>query len=256
MDIKQKIKDLVSKENTSLTEVVKILNSTKSENEKTTVQNLNNKLTRGTIKFSEVIEIADILGYEVVFQKTTPEQLKKRVMASTFANDLSESITAGVAVGSVVGHAGGLFGSILSNVFGLKEKDEQTITHEIEITPEQSKQIRKSFEMAITYEISELLDKILEYSISNFNLDERLKQILEHIRSQGDTFAISSKLDDCYVILNNLFLSSHKYMNVSMILGHLRVIYKHGGLESLSDDDLNELLNTIREYNENDLFIK
>lgn len=49
----------------SLTRVVNEMNSRHPERKKTTVQNISNKLTRGTIKFSEIIEIADIIGLEV-----------------------------------------------------------------------------------------------------------------------------------------------------------------------------------------------
>jgi hypothetical protein len=35
---------------------------------KMTVQNLGNKINKGTIRFFEVLEIADVLGYEVDFK--------------------------------------------------------------------------------------------------------------------------------------------------------------------------------------------
>lgn len=35
----------------------------------TTVQNISNKLTRGTIKYSEVKEIAEIIGMEIEWKK-------------------------------------------------------------------------------------------------------------------------------------------------------------------------------------------
>lgn len=69
MDIKQQIKKYLSNENTSLTNVVDILNSIKPIDQKTTVQNISNKLTRGTIKYNEVEEIANVLGYDITWQK-------------------------------------------------------------------------------------------------------------------------------------------------------------------------------------------
>lgn len=36
---------------------------------KETAQNLSNKLSRGTIRFSEILEIADVMGYDVEFKK-------------------------------------------------------------------------------------------------------------------------------------------------------------------------------------------
>ena len=46
----------------SLTDVVAEMNKQHPERKKTTVQNISNKLTRGTIKFSEIIEICNIIG--------------------------------------------------------------------------------------------------------------------------------------------------------------------------------------------------
>lgn len=75
MDIKQQVKEYLNKKNASLTSVVNMINSFKSEEEQTTVQNINNKLTRGTIKYSEVLEIAQILGYDIVWQEQKPNEV-------------------------------------------------------------------------------------------------------------------------------------------------------------------------------------
>jgi hypothetical protein len=75
MDIKQQIKEYLNKKNTTLTNVVNIINSFKSKEEQTTVQNVNNKLTRGTIKYSEVLEIAQILGYDIIWQEQKPNEV-------------------------------------------------------------------------------------------------------------------------------------------------------------------------------------
>ena len=75
MDIKQQIKEYLNKKNTSLTSVVNMINSFKSKDEQTTVQNINNKLTRGTIKYSEVLEIAQVLGYDIIWQEQKPHEI-------------------------------------------------------------------------------------------------------------------------------------------------------------------------------------
>lgn len=49
----------------TLTKVVKKMNERRSEDQKTTIQNISNKLTRGTIKYSEVLEIAEIIGLKI-----------------------------------------------------------------------------------------------------------------------------------------------------------------------------------------------
>lgn len=83
-DIKNLIKGYLKKENITLTEVVSLINDRRSEDNRTTLQNISNKLSRGTIKFSEVLEIADVLGYDLEF--------KKRESAETHINEnLSEN---------------------------------------------------------------------------------------------------------------------------------------------------------------------
>ena len=68
MEIKNEIKSYITRKGKTLTEVVNLLNSKHQANEDNkpqTVANLSNKLTRGTIKYIEVKEIADILGCEI-----------------------------------------------------------------------------------------------------------------------------------------------------------------------------------------------
>lgn len=62
------IKDLLRSQNETLVHVVAMMNSNHPE-DLTTAQNLTNKLARNTIRFSEVMEIADVLGCEVAFPK-------------------------------------------------------------------------------------------------------------------------------------------------------------------------------------------
>ena len=59
------IKSLIAQKGFTLTEVVNQLNKTREPSNHTSVQNVSNKLTRGTIKYSEVLEIAAIIGLEV-----------------------------------------------------------------------------------------------------------------------------------------------------------------------------------------------
>ena len=64
--IKEKIKSLFVWRGVSMTKAVKLLNQTKSK--QLSVSNFSHKLANETIKFSEVIEIADLLGYDVTFK--------------------------------------------------------------------------------------------------------------------------------------------------------------------------------------------
>lgn len=64
-DIKNEIKSYIAKSGWTLTDIVKEMNKTRPENEQTTTQNISNKLTRGTIKYSECKEIANIIGFYI-----------------------------------------------------------------------------------------------------------------------------------------------------------------------------------------------
>lgn len=63
--LRNEIKSYIAKSGWTLTDIIKELNKNRSEEEQTTTQNISNKLTRGTIKYSEVKEIADIIGYKI-----------------------------------------------------------------------------------------------------------------------------------------------------------------------------------------------
>ena len=67
MNIKNEIKSLIAKNATTLKEVCSNLEKTKGE--KISPNNITNKLRRNTIKFNEVEEILDILGYNIEFIK-------------------------------------------------------------------------------------------------------------------------------------------------------------------------------------------
>lgn len=68
-NIRNEIKSYMAASGWSLVDIVAKMNESRSESEQTTPQNISNKLTRGTIKYSEVKEIAKIIGYDVVWEK-------------------------------------------------------------------------------------------------------------------------------------------------------------------------------------------
>lgn len=63
--VHNEIKSIIAKNGFTLTEVVCLMNKKRKPDEQTTVQNISNKLTRGTIKFSEVLEIASVIGLRI-----------------------------------------------------------------------------------------------------------------------------------------------------------------------------------------------
>jgi len=72
--IKNEIKGYVSSSGWTITEIVNKMNENLPDDKKTTVQNISNKLTRGTIKYSEVKEIADIIGMNIEWNKKEDAQ--------------------------------------------------------------------------------------------------------------------------------------------------------------------------------------
>lgn len=67
-NVHREIKSIIAKRGFTLTEVVYRLNQNRSPDEHTTVQNISNKLTRGTIKYSEVMEIASVIGLRITWE--------------------------------------------------------------------------------------------------------------------------------------------------------------------------------------------
>ena len=69
MNIRNEIKAYIAASGWTLSDIVKEMNKSRSADEQTTPQNISNKLTRGTIKYSECKEIAEIIGYTIDWKK-------------------------------------------------------------------------------------------------------------------------------------------------------------------------------------------
>lgn len=69
MEVRNEIKAYIAMSGWTLTDIVKEMNKTRSQDEQTTTQNISNKLTRGTIKYSECREIAHIIGFDIKWEK-------------------------------------------------------------------------------------------------------------------------------------------------------------------------------------------
>ncbi len=67
--IRNEIKSYIAASGWSLVDIVAKMNDIPPADGQTTPQNISNKLTRGTIKYSEVKEIAEIIGFKVVWVK-------------------------------------------------------------------------------------------------------------------------------------------------------------------------------------------
>ena len=67
MNIRNKIKAHIVQEGTTMSEVVRTLAVVHGWS--ASVPNLSDKLKRGTLRYSEAIELADVLGYDIVWRK-------------------------------------------------------------------------------------------------------------------------------------------------------------------------------------------
>jgi len=74
MPLKDDLKALIIKSGWTMTQVVEELNS--RYNRETSVQNFSAKLKRESLKYTEVVEVLDIIGYEI---KWVPISIPVRV---------------------------------------------------------------------------------------------------------------------------------------------------------------------------------
>ncbi len=84
-NLKNQIKLLLIHKGISMTELVNLLNERYERND--VVQNLNNKLTKETLKYAEILEIAEVLDYNVAFVPKT-EKLELGKNGIYFAEQL------------------------------------------------------------------------------------------------------------------------------------------------------------------------
>lgn len=71
-NIHHQVKAMIAQQGWTLTGVVQKMNERRPEQNKTTIQNISNKLTRGTIKYSEILEIAEIIGVRIQWEPRAP----------------------------------------------------------------------------------------------------------------------------------------------------------------------------------------
>lgn len=67
--IRRQVKAQLASADWTLTSVVNEMNKKRDKNHQTTLQNISNKLSRGTIKYSEILEIAEIIGCEIKWER-------------------------------------------------------------------------------------------------------------------------------------------------------------------------------------------
>lgn len=68
-NMKNEVKAQITRKGYSMTKLAELLNEKCNKN--TSVQSISNKLSRGTISYKEILEIADVLGYEIIWKEKT-----------------------------------------------------------------------------------------------------------------------------------------------------------------------------------------
>lgn len=71
--IHKQIKTNLARSGMTLTEVVSRMNMNRPADNQTTIQNISNKIMRGTIKYSEILEIAAVLNMRIVWSEMREE---------------------------------------------------------------------------------------------------------------------------------------------------------------------------------------
>ena len=67
MNVKNEIKSIIVRSGMTMQQVVDLLSEEYGWSD--SVSNLSAKLQRASIRYKEVLELADVLGYEIVWQK-------------------------------------------------------------------------------------------------------------------------------------------------------------------------------------------
>jgi hypothetical protein len=68
-NVGNEIRSYIALSGQTLQNIVKILNENRPQEEQTTPQNISNKLSRGTLKYSEAKEIANAIGFTIEWKK-------------------------------------------------------------------------------------------------------------------------------------------------------------------------------------------
>lgn len=64
LTVRNRVKAMIAMQGWTLTDVAKKISERHPERGRVSVQSISNKLTRGTIQYAEVLEIAEIVGLE------------------------------------------------------------------------------------------------------------------------------------------------------------------------------------------------
>jgi hypothetical protein len=242
IDIKQQIKEILLKENLTMTDLVSKLNARKpTEENNTTVASLNNKLTRGTIKYSEILEIFDVLDYDVSLHKryNTGDQSSK---GEFFTPKSLLGALAGFTVGGI---GGSIIGGALGNTLDSKTQSE-SITNLKENKIVADMKLLTWEQMQLRFDLEEQFQDILELVINSIIENANLEGFPDKIKSeiilyQNSNLAIGFRLQNVYRGLYIIVAQQIKSHELIDYLSDVRKMYADGGTLKLDN-------NTIREF--------
>ena len=217
-NIKQIIKKYLIKENKTYVDVVNQINKNRSDDKKISKQNLNNKLTRGTIKYSEVLEIADVLGYNILWQKkhTDHVEIKNK-------SDIDYYDTVEKAYNST-------FPPQCGKTDYLRLKEHSRI-------------------ILIEQEISKFLTIIFNL-ISEVKLPElEIKEHFNALKDNKDNLSNESIFINYFSTLYNILLMTSAGNEFIPTLYFLRNTYINGGISKLPNDSRIQLIELLQYFN-------
>jgi hypothetical protein len=225
IDIKQQIKEVLLEKNITMTDLVNLLNENKPDNEKTTLQSLNNKLTRGTIKYSEILEIAQVLKYNILWQNAEQNQMATTKIKKIYEFDVKNAfplLSKAVTNGSI--KYGSITGSKAIDNFdweGLKNRYD----------------LEEQFEFNLQF--------IVNHIIANANLNELPVKIQSDIKAYKDMddMPIGYKFIFIYRVLYIIVAKQIVNSNIIEFLSQVRKMYNNGGITNLDDSVLSDLIN-------------
>lgn len=111
-------------------------------------------------------------------------------------------------------------------------------------------QMRFNSELQIDELVDTFINKIIESYISNISMDDSFKKTFENYKGY-DYFTTNLKVKRFHRVLHP-FLSIHtKDYALLLLLDDIKNIYDKNGLESLSENKLNELKNSLNYYIDN-----
>ena len=87
MNITERLKYIITEENLTLTQLNDLMNKKNGTNY--TVQNLSRKLNNDNLKFNDVEDILNILGYKIVFTKINNESKEEKTLDNITTDQFS-----------------------------------------------------------------------------------------------------------------------------------------------------------------------